>query len=66
MDEGKRTLQTRLARMDLHFEGEMLDRAHAAVSSLATPLEELTDFQLWAVSVSAYSRPEIDVPVWVR
>ena len=65
MDDWKRVLQTRLARMDVHFEGEMLDRAAQIVRGLATPIEEMTDFQLWAASVSAYSRPEVDVPVWV-
>ncbi len=66
MDEWKRTLQTRLARMDVHFEGEMLERVAHVVRGLATPIEEMTDFQLWAVSVVAYSRPEVDVPVWAR
>ena len=65
MEELKRTLQTRLARMDVHFEGELLDRAAIIVSRCHTPVEEMTDFMLWAACVSAYSRPEIDVPTWV-
>jgi hypothetical protein len=65
MDEEKRAVQTRLARMDVHFEGEMLDRVIRALRAIAMPLEEMTDFQLWTISVRAYERPELDVPTWV-
>jgi hypothetical protein len=65
MDDEKRAVQSRLARMDVHFEGEMLERVLHALRVIAMPLEELTDFQLWTVSVRAYERPELDVPVWV-
>jgi len=65
MDDEKRALQSRLARMDVHFEGEMLDRVIRALRVIAMPLEEMTDFQLWAVSVRAYERPELDLPAWV-
>lgn len=65
MDEWMTTLQSRLSRMDVHFEGEMLDRVAAIVRKLHTPLEDMTDFQLWAASVTAYSRPDVDVPTWV-
>jgi hypothetical protein len=65
MDEEKRAVQSRLARMDVHFEGEMLERVIRALRIIAMPLEEMTDFQLWTVSVRAYEHPETDVPVWV-
>ncbi|OLC56107.1 MAG: hypothetical protein AUH85_07430 [Chloroflexi bacterium 13_1_40CM_4_68_4] len=65
MDDEKRALQSRLARMDVHFEGEMLDRVIRALRVIAMPVEEMTDFQLWAVSVRAYERPELDLPAWV-
>ena len=65
MDDEKRALQSRLARMDVHFEGEMLDRVIRVLRVIAMPLEELTDFQLWTVSVRAYERPETDLPAWV-
>jgi hypothetical protein len=65
VDVWMRMLQQRLARMDVHLEGEMLQRTAEVVRRCATPIEQMTDFQLWAASVNAYSRSEVELPAWV-
>jgi hypothetical protein len=65
VDDWMRSLQARLARMDVHVEGEMLRRTAEIVRRCATPVEQMTDFELWAASVNAYSRPEVELPAWV-
>ncbi len=51
-------LRQRLARLGMHFEGEVLHRAEAIVDAHSERPESLHDIQLMSIAVEAYRKPE--------
>lgn len=54
----KELLRSRLARLGMHFDDEMLGRAEAIVDAHSERPESLHDIQLMSIAVEAYRRPE--------
>lgn len=59
------TLGSRLARLGMPLEGEMLERAERIVRVHGERPQALSDLVLLTICVEAYRRPDSDVPPWV-